>query len=132
VSKFFVNKEVYKERLDICKSCIHYFGATGNCKRCGCFMRIKASIGSMSCPLNYWTKTTEVEEPKEIPEHLLKELKEVWVHIENKKATNHDWKGRAIELYNAIYNTNYKKGTNCSSCLSQVWKGLSSLINKNK
>ena len=95
-------------------------------------MRIKASIGSMSCPLNYWTKTTEVEEPKEIPEPLLKELKEVWKHIENKKATNREWKARAVELYNAIYNTKYKTGTNCSSCMQQVWTGLSNIINKNK
>ena len=114
MNKFFVNKEVYKERLDICRSCI------------------KASIGSMSCPLNYWTKTKEVEEPKEIPKHLLKELKEVWVHIENKQATNHEWKARAVELYNAIHNTKHKTGTNCSSCLQQIWTGLSNIINKNK
>lgn len=132
MNKFFVNKEIYKERLDTCRNCSHYFKPTGNCKVCGCFMRIKASIASMSCPKNYWTNTTEVEAPDEVPEHLLEELKEVWEHIKNKTATNHEYKARAIELYNAIFNANHKTTTNCSSCLNNVWTGLSSIINKNK
>ena len=132
MNKFLVTKKIYKERLNICKGCNYYFKPTGSCKVCKCFMRIKASIASQSCPYKYWTKTTEVETPDQVPKHLLKELKEVWEHIKNKTATNAEYKARAIELYNAIYNANYKTGSNCSSCLNSVWNGLNNIINKNK
>ena len=50
MNKFFVPDEIYEERLDICKGCVYYFKPTGNCKRCLCFMKIKARIGPMECP----------------------------------------------------------------------------------
>ena len=61
MNRFFVNKEVYKERLDICRGCDEYFKPTGSCKVCGCFMRIKASMGVMECPNEYWLATQEYE-----------------------------------------------------------------------
>ena len=123
MNKFFVSDEIYKDRLDICKSCDYYFRPTGSCKICKCFMYIKTALATQSCPQNYWTKTTEIETPEVIPEYLIEELY-------NSTATNEQYKQRAVELYNTIYNTNYKTTTNCSSCLQSVWSGLNNVIKK--
>ena len=130
MNKFFVTAEIKKERLNICKSCEYYFTPTGSCKICKCFMYIKTALATQSCPQNYWTKTTEVKTPEVIPEYLIEELIDVWKNIKNKTATNEQYKQRAVELYNTIYNTNYKTTTNCSSCLQSVWSGLNNVIKK--
>ena len=130
MNRFFVNKEVYKERLGICRSCEHYFKLTGNCKVCGCFMRIKASIGVMECPEEYWLKTEEVEEPKEIPEHLKKEVYEVYHIIKTGVVKNQEEKKRFVELYNTLYNGRYKVTTNCGSCLGTMNKGITIMYDK--
>ena len=129
MNKFFVNKEVYKERLDICKSCDDYFKPTGSCKVCGCFMRIKASISVMECPKEYWLKTDYTKTPKEIPEHLQKEVNDIWKDINNGRAKDIKTKTRLVELYNTIYDTTYKTTTNCSSCLSTIFQGIKNLYN---
>ena len=130
MNKFFVNKKTYKERLDICRGCEHYFKPTGNCKVCGCFMRIKASIGVMECPKEYWLATQEYEAPEEIPIHLKKEIKEVWKLIENGKVKDIKSKQRLIELYNTIHDTTYSTNTNCSSCLHSIYKFMKDIITK--
>lgn len=40
-------------RLDTCKSC-EQFSITRQCKKCGCFMDIKAKLEKASCPLGKW------------------------------------------------------------------------------
>ena len=50
MNRFFTTDEVYKDRLDICRSCIYYFKPTGQCKRCLCFMKVKARLAPMACP----------------------------------------------------------------------------------
>ena len=130
MNRFFVNKKTYKERLDICRSCEFYFAPTGNCKVCGCFMRIKASMGVMECPKEYWLATQEYEAPEEIPTHLKKEIKEVWKLIENGKAKDIKSKQRLIELYNTIHDTTYGINTNCSSCLHSIYKFMQDIIKK--
>jgi len=130
LNRFFVNKEVYKERLDICRGCDEYFKPTGSCKVCGCFMRIKASISIMECPKELWLKTKEYEAPKEIPTHLKKEIKEVWKLIENGKVKDNKSKQRLIELYNTIHNTTYSTKTNCSSCLHSIYNFMKDVITK--
>lgn len=131
MNKFFVNKEVYKERLDICKGCDDYYKPTGNCKICKCFMRIKASISVMECPKEYWLKTKEIEVPKEIPKHLIKEVLEIYPNIKNGTAKDHETKKKLIELYNTIYDTNHKVTTNCGSCLNSIYKSIISIYEKN-
>jgi|TARA_R110002049_G_scaffold2674_2_gene19949 hypothetical protein len=130
MSKFFVNKETYKERLDICKGCTEYFKPSGNCKVCGCFMRIKASISVMECPKQYWLATQEYEAPEEIPTHLKKEIKEVWGLIEHGQVKDIKTKQRLIELYNTINDTTYSVKTNCSSCLNSIYKFMQDIIKK--
>ena len=130
MNKFFVNKKIYKERLDICKKCDHYFKPTGNCGICGCFMRIKASISVMECPKEYWLKTKEHEAPKEIPKHLIKEVKQIYKDIKGGKIKDHETKKKMIELYNTIYDATYKVTTNCRSCLSSVRNGIINIYEK--
>ena len=124
MNKFFVKDNVYKDRLNICKSCVYFFELTGQCKRCLCFMKIKARIGPMECPEKYWQKTTEVEVPDQLPKELYEGVIEVWPDIEHRRAKNQEVKKRVIELYNTIYNTNYSAGTNCGSCLSSIYDGI--------
>lgn len=132
MNKFFVEKEIYKERLDICRACPEYFKVTGNCKLCGCFMKVKASMAFMACPAGKWEKTDKLGHPKDIPKHLIKEVMILFPDIENKIAKDEETKTKAVELYNTIFNTKYKTGSNCSSCLHSIWQGLSNIYNKNK
>jgi hypothetical protein len=130
VIKFFVKDEVYKDRLAICKACAYYFAPTGQCKRCLCFMKIKAKIGPMECPQKYWEKTTEVEQPDDLPQVIVDEIIELYPDVKKGKAKNQEIKKRMIELYNTIYQTNYSSGTNCGSCLQSVWTGINKLYKK--
>lgn len=130
MNSFLVGKDIYKDRLDTCRGCKDYFKPTGNCKVCGCFMRIKASISIMECPKQYWLATKEYETPKEIPTHLKNEIKEVYKLIDNGKIKDIESKQRFIELYNTIHNTNYNTSTNCSSCLNTMFKFMQDIIKK--
>lgn len=127
-NKFFVSKEVFKDRIDICRKCEYYFKPTGNCKVCGCFMRIKASISVMECPKGYWLATEIVDKSVDIPEHLLQEVRDIAPHIQNGKAKDIETKTKLIELYNVIYNGNYSTSSNCGSCLHTVYKGIKIII----
>ena len=50
------------------------------------------------------------------------ELKEIWEGIKTGLAKSHHFKTRMIKLYNEIHRTNYKYGTNCSSCLGSMYQ----------
>ena len=130
MNKFFVPDEIYEERLAICKECVYYFKPTGNCKRCLCFMKIKARLAPMACPQKYWDKTTEVEIPEDLPQHLIEEVLDIWDDLKTGRAKNVETKKRMIELYNTIYMTNYGTGTNCGSCISTCFDGIKKLYNK--
>ena len=41
-------------RLDICKSCPELIRFTGQCKKCGCFMKIKTRLQGATCPIGKW------------------------------------------------------------------------------
>lgn len=129
MNRFFTTDKVYNERLDICKSCIYYFKLTGQCKRCLCFMKIKARLSTQNCPQKYWTKTTSVQAPDYIPEEMIQAVIEIYPDIKNGRAKNQEVKKRMIELYNTIYNTNYDQGTNCSSCLNSCLNGIKDIYN---
>ena len=127
MNKFFVPNEVYEERLAICKDCTHYFKLTGSCKVCKCFMKIKARIAPMECPQKYWSKTTEMKAPDELPKEIIEEVLAVYPDVKTGKAKNQQVKKKMIELYNTIYNTNYGTGTNCGSCISTCFDGIKNL-----
>jgi hypothetical protein len=130
MNKFFVPDEIYKDRMAICKSCDHYFRFTGNCIKCGCFVKVKSRISVMSCPIKKWNKTTEVETPKDLPQEIIDEILDVWKDLKTGRAKNQAAKKKMIELYNTIYNTNYGTGTSCGSCLSTCFDGIKKLYNK--
>jgi len=130
MNKFFVSDEIYNDRLDICKKCVYYFKPTGSCKVCLCFMSIKARIGLMECPQKYWLKTTEVQKPDDIPNHLIEEVLLIWKDIERGIAKDQATKKRMIELFNTIYGTNYKTNTTCTSCLVDCFKGIKRIYDK--
>ena len=132
MNRFFVTNEVYNDRLTICKECVYYFKPTGSCKVCKCFMSIKARIGNQACPQKYWLKTTEVEEPDDIPNELIKEVLIIWEDIKRGVAKDQATKKRMITLFNTIYGSNYNTGTSCRTCLNDCFKGIKRIYEKYK
>ncbi len=51
-----VKPEKYEERMAICKQCDHFFKQTRTCKKCGCFLVLKARIAPQKCPIDKWGK----------------------------------------------------------------------------
>jgi len=43
-------------RLAECRDCEHFIKATSQCKKCGCFMKVKARLATASCPIGKWEK----------------------------------------------------------------------------
>jgi len=124
VNKFFVPKDIYEDRINICKSCVYYFKPSGQCKRCLCFMKVKARISSQECPQKYWNKTTEVEVRTDIPEEIIAEIILLWEDLKTGRAKDQRAKKKMIEIYNTLYNTSYSTGTNCGSCIAACFDGI--------
>ena len=127
MNKFFVPNEVYQDRIAICKSCIYYSSFLGNCTVCKCFMKVKARIAPMGCPQKYWSKTTEIETPDDLPKEIIEEILGMWKDLKTGRAKNVQAKKRMIETYNTIYMTNYSPTTNCGSCISTCYDGIKKL-----
>ena len=130
MNKFFVPDEIYEDRIAICKGCVYYKILLGNCSVCKCFMKIKARISSQECPQKFWSKTTEVTVPDDLPQELIDEVIDMWDDLKTGRAKNIAAKKRMIETYNTIYMTNYGTGTNCGSCISTCFDGIKKLYNK--
>ena len=88
MNKFFVPDEIYKDRIAICKACIYYSNILGQCKRCLCFMKIKARLAPMACPEKYWDKTTEVITPDDLPQEIIDEILDMWKDLKSGRAKN--------------------------------------------
>ena len=54
-----VSDKVYKERLEICKSCEKYDLNENRCFECGCYLAVKAKFILDDCPLNKWSMEEE-------------------------------------------------------------------------
>ena len=132
MTKFFTSQEVYEDRIALCKDCVYYYKLTGQCKRCLCFMKIKARLAPMECPQGYWQKTTTIEAPDDLPQELINEVLDIWPDIKTGRAKNVEVKKTMIELYNTIHMTNYGVTTNCGSCLSSCYDGIKRLYEKYK
>ena len=130
MNKFFVPKDIYEDRMSICKSCVYYYKPTGNCKRCLCFMKVKARIAPMQCPEKYWLKSTEVEARTDIPQEIIDEVLLLWNDLKTGRAKDQKAKKKMIELYNTIFLGNYSTGTNCSSCLGSMFKAIKNIYDK--
>ena len=86
----------------------------------------------MACPIGKWKKVANMQRKTQIPAYLIKEAKDIWKGIKTGEALNHEYKKRAITLYNTIHNTGYNTGTNCSSCLRAVRDGIKKIVNEEK
>jgi hypothetical protein len=131
MNKFFVPNEIYEDRIAICKECTYYLW-TGQCKKCLCFMKVKARIAPMSCPIKKWNKTTEIEIPEELPTEIIEEVLLIWNDVKTKRAKDGETKVKMIELVNIITGSNYSTNTNCGSCLSSCYDIIKKTYNKYK
>jgi predicted Zn-ribbon and HTH transcriptional regulator len=50
----YVEDDLAKERLAICKACPELIKLTTQCKKCGCFMSAKTKLKMASCPIGKW------------------------------------------------------------------------------
>ena len=130
MNRFFVPNNVYEDRMTICKSCVYYSSVLGNCVVCKCFMKIKSRISSQSCPQKFWSKTTEVEVPDELPKEIVDEVLDLWKDLKTGRAKDIAAKKKMIELWNTISGSNYKTGTNCGSCISTCFDGIKKIYNE--
>jgi NAD-dependent dihydropyrimidine dehydrogenase PreA subunit len=87
-------------------------------------MKIKARIGSQSCPQKYWDKTSEVEVRQDIPEEIIAEIIALWPDLKTGRAKDQRAKKSMIEIYNTLHNTNYSTATNCGSCIAACFDGI--------
>jgi hypothetical protein len=46
--------DLAKKRLDTCKACPEFLGATHQCKKCGCLMNLKVKLQDSGCPIGKW------------------------------------------------------------------------------
>ncbi len=50
------DQEIIDKRWAECQKCEFLFKPTGNCKKCGCFMKVKTRVATASCPIGKWEK----------------------------------------------------------------------------
>jgi len=44
----------FNARLSLCTACPEFFKSTKQCKKCGCFMPLKAKLKEAKCPIGKW------------------------------------------------------------------------------
>lgn len=47
-------EEVSLSRLEICNGCEFFRKRTNQCKKCGCFMKLKTTLEKAKCPIGKW------------------------------------------------------------------------------
>ena len=104
------------DRLAICNKCKHFRKSVNQCKKCGCFMQIKARIAFTKCPIDKWDRETNITKDQ------LSILKRVFEEIEGDRVT-HDQNRNLTNIYNDIFGMN-KKVTGCASCVKQTVNDL--------
>ena len=48
------SREEFKKRMNICYACPEFREITTQCKKCNCFLFIKAFLKNSKCPLGKW------------------------------------------------------------------------------
>ena len=60
-----------------------------------CFMKIKSRLAPLDCPEKYWTRTTEMKQPEDLPPEIVEEVLKLWEEIKGGRAkTQKDKKKR--------------------------------------
>ena len=49
-----IDQDTINKRIEVCNSCEFFVKEDGRCIKCGCFMQIKASMRSQTCPIGKW------------------------------------------------------------------------------
>ena len=49
-----ISKDEFNRRMDICKACPFFVVRTQQCRKCGCFMKLKTKLERASCPIKKW------------------------------------------------------------------------------
>lgn len=52
--KFLIPREEAAKRMETCKSCVNYIKFSGQCKLCGCIMKVKTKLIGQECPEKKW------------------------------------------------------------------------------
>ena len=50
------DQDIIDRRWAECQNCEHLIKATNQCKKCGCFMKLKTRVATASCPVGKWDK----------------------------------------------------------------------------
>lgn len=48
------SEELREYRFQICQTCEFFRKTNQTCKKCGCFMKLKTTLGQASCPVGKW------------------------------------------------------------------------------
>ena len=57
---------IIEARLAECYDCEHFIKATSQCKKCGCFMKVKTRIATARCPIGKWEKEYDFIKGKKV------------------------------------------------------------------
>lgn len=49
-----VAEKIKEERFSICQECPKFIKITGQCRECGCVMKLKTSLPHATCPIGKW------------------------------------------------------------------------------
>ena len=50
------DQDIIEKRWAECEKCEFLIKPTNNCKKCGCFMKVKTRVATASCPIGKWEK----------------------------------------------------------------------------
>jgi hypothetical protein len=54
VDNYVASSDLQKERLNVCKTCEHFFPPTFSGRKCGCFLKAKTLLKDQTCPVFKW------------------------------------------------------------------------------
>tara|TARA_R110002020_G_scaffold115102_7_gene264751 strand:- start:434 stop:814 length:381 start_codon:yes stop_codon:yes gene_type:complete len=118
--KLKTSNKVYNERIDICKGCKFFRKSVSQCKKCGCFMKIKAAIAFTRCPVGKWGRE------KDLTTDQLSVLKRLLSDISPSRVSR-DKNIGLTNLYNEIFGMN-KKVSSCGSCVKQLIQDMKDVL----
>ena len=50
------DQDIINKRFDECKECDYLVKTTSQCRKCGCFMKVKTRLAMAKCPIGKWDK----------------------------------------------------------------------------
>ena len=63
------DQDIIDKRWDECQKCEFLLKPTNNCKKCGCFMKVKTKVATASCPIGKWGKEYDFIKGKKVVAH---------------------------------------------------------------